>query len=207
MDVLFGSTSATSGQDYTSTKDYTEDLGQSLKQLWDKVRLHLRSSKKKMSEQYNRKLRFFDYPSGAKVWLKTDVINSGDNKLAPKRTGPWTVIQKMPNGVTFRIINEGTGVRKIVHHDKLSPVRGDDSVPPIDGEAQPDQNSDNDVPDSDGWTSSAESSAHSDYSPSESSELDDSDSEAEPDDGRRYPLRERTARVIPGAIPWDALRS
>ena len=41
---------------------------------------------------------------------------------------------------------------------------------------------------------------HSDYSPSSD------DSEAEPDDDRRYPVRQRTARVIPGAIPWSAVR-
>ena len=142
------------------------------------------------------------------MWLKVNVVNGGENKLAPKRTGPWTVIQKMPNGVTFRIINEETGVSKVVHHDKLNPVRGDVQEDPVRAEQRRNQDhGTTDSFDSDGWTSSAESSEHSDYSPSESGSSDESDSNAEPDDDRRYPLRERTARVIPGAIPWDALRS
>ena len=205
IDVLFGSSTS---KDSVSPMEYAQELGLSVQQLWESVRTHLEASKKKMSEQYNKKLRFYDYPQGAKVWLKVDVINGGENKLAPKRTGPWTVIQKMPNGVTFRIINEETGVSKVVHHDKLNPVRGDVQEDPVRAEQRRNQDhGTTDSFDSDGWTSSAESSEHSDYSPSESGSSDESDSNAEPDDDRRYPLRERTARVIPGAIPWDALRS
>ena len=112
----------------------------------------------------------------------------------------------MPNGVTFRITNENLGITKIVHHDKLNPVRNKmsdvsdnessihDSVPSGDNEG-------------DGWTSSASSSGHSDYSPSENSDSDNDsdDSHAPPDGDRRYPGRNRTPRVIPGAIPWNAV--
>ena len=43
----------------------------------------------------------------------------------------------------------------------------------------------------------------SDYSPSESAT---DDSEVDADEDRRYPSRERRQVVIPGAIPWDAVR-
>ena len=54
------------------------------------------------------------------------------------------------------------------------------------------------------WTSSAASSVHSDYAPSEGSDSDDS--VVEPNNDRRYPERQRIPRVIPGAIPWDAVQ-
>ena len=111
-------------------------------------------------------------------------------QVGPKANGPWTIIKKMPTGVTFQIENEESGMKKIVHHDKLNPVRGDASI--HDGPRHdPDATSTDDGDDS---TSSASSSEHSDYSPSSD------DSEAEPDEDRCYPVRQRTARVIPGAI-------
>ena len=101
----------------------------------------------------------------------------------------------MPNGVTFQVTNEESGVTKIVHHDKLKPVRGSAS---ISGESDV-LNGD----DYDSWTSSASSSAHSDYSASDDSDTDDSVNEPVAD--RRYPQRERRPRIIPGAIPWHAV--
>ena len=83
IDVLFGNTNVSSSQDWVSPADYTEEMGLISKHLWNDVRMHLESSKKKMLEQYNRKLQFNDYLPGSKIWLKSDVINSGDNKLAP----------------------------------------------------------------------------------------------------------------------------
>ena len=196
VDLLFGSANTSGNKDSVNPKDYTEEVGLSLKHLWESVRTHLELNKKDMLSRYNKNLRFRDYLPGTRVWLKSDVIKSGENKLAPKRTGPWTIIKKMPTGVTFQIENEESGMKKIVHHDKLNPVRGDASIP--DGPRHdPDATSTDDGDDS---TSSASSSEHSDYSPSSD------DSEAEPDDDRRYPVRQRRARVIPGAIPWNAVR-
>ena len=150
-----------------------------------------------MLSQYNKNLRFRDYQPGEKVWLKSNFIKSGENKLGPKRNGPWTVIQKMPNGVNFRIRNEKTRVTKIVHHDILKAIRGNVADT---GVRERLRNSEEDVADQTSSTSSAE---HSDYSPSESSS---GDSETEPDEHRRYPMRHRQQRLVPGGIPWDAIQ-
>ena len=42
--------------------------------------------------------------------------------------------------------------------------------------------------------------SHSDYEPSS-----ENDSEEPDDEPRRYPVRERQHRVIPGAIPWSSI--
>ena len=61
---------------------------------------------------------------GEKVWLKIKHFKTGENrKLSPRRDGPLIVLRKMPNGVNFEINNENTSETKIVHHDRLSPIR------------------------------------------------------------------------------------
>ena len=203
VDILFGNNNTSGNKDSVTPKEYTEEVGVSLKNVWDTATTHLNISKQEMMSQYNKKLRFHDYQPGEQVWWKTDVIKTGENKLAPKRSGPWTVRRKMPNGVTFEIVNEKSGVKKIVHHDKLKAVRGVVTDPPIPGNASEDS-SDDSGDDSDDSPPSSGSSVHSDYSPGEESDSDDS--LVEPDGDRRYPTRQRTQRVIPGAIPWSAVR-
>ena len=196
VDILFGSNNASGNKDFVTPEEYTEEVGISLKLLWDTVTSYLKINKRNMLSRYNKNLRFFDYQPGDEVWWKTDVINPGENKLAPKRSGPWTVRRKMPNGVTFEIVNNETGVRKIVHHDKLKAVRGELVEVPDSRNSY----------DSDDSTSSAASDTQSDYSPSEESD-DSNDSIPEPNsnEDRRYPVRQRTQRLIPGAIPWSSV--
>ena len=81
---------------------------------------------------------------------------------------------------------------KIVHHDRLKPVRygvADDS-PTMASAGESDS------------TGSDSSSEHSDYSPSED---DSSDSDDGEEVGNRYPVRDRRPRAIPGAFPWSAV--
>ena len=67
-----------------------------------------------MVSRYNKNIRFHDYRAGEKVWLKSDFIKTSENKLAPKRGGPLTVLQKITNGVTFQIRDDNSDVTKIV---------------------------------------------------------------------------------------------
>ena len=140
----------------------------------------LKVSKWEMLSRYNQNLRFYDYQPGKKVWLKTDSIKSRENKLAPKRTGPWSILQKMPNGVTFQIRNDVTNVTKIVHHDKSKIVRQD--IPNMDDILDSLHENDSDR------SSSSSSSMHSDYSPSEGESDDSGDGVIQEN---RYPTRAR----------------
>ena len=59
--------------------------------------------------------------------LKVNHYKTGeDSKLSPHRIGPCLVIDKLPNGVNFRIINDHSRQQKIVHYDRLMPVRDSD---------------------------------------------------------------------------------
>ena len=75
-----------------------------------------------MQHHYNKKIRYIDYIVGQNVWLKVKQYKTGENrKLAPRRDGPWTIVEKLPNGVNFCIENS-LKERKVVHHDHLVPV-------------------------------------------------------------------------------------
>ena len=95
----------------------------------------------------------------------------------------------------------------MVHHDRLTPVREnvDDHRPSVhrrqvdnrSSEGSSDTDSDSDDNNFRG------SVTQSDYEPSTDSassvELDNNE------DQRRYPVRERRQRNVPGAVPWSAL--
>ena len=103
---------------------------------------------------------------------------------------------------------------KVVHHDRLSPVRSteeNEAAAPqprrrvekpvrADDTGSSDSESCSDTSDNaSDWEADRES-----LTSSSDSGDDGADNDANVDD-RRYPLRERTPRVIPGAIPWNAV--
>ena len=105
QDITFGHTPDVT-EDITAT-DYATETEYALQDIYDKVIRELELSKKIMQRQYNKKLRFVAYQNGQKVWLKVKHYKTGENqKLAPRSTGPFTVVERMPNGVNFRIIND-----------------------------------------------------------------------------------------------------
>ena len=177
--------------------------------MYDTVIRHLQLSKEVMIKQYNKKLKFNDYVEGDKVWLKVKFYKTGENrKLAPRRGGPWVVVRKLPNGVNFEIKNVATREVKIVHHDRLTPVREHDTHQPTQlcrGEVptlHPSATDTESDTESDDGTFRGDAS-HSDYEPSSADESS-ADSEVNEEE-RRYPSRNRTQRNIPGAVPWSAV--
>ena len=137
------------------------------------------------------------------IWLKTKHFKTGEyRKLSARRNGPWTIVRKMPNGVNFTIRNEKTSEEKVVHHDRLSPVKKWTKMT----SSERDCGTMQDNVESDDYSSSSSdtcsSASHSDYSLD--TDTDDTNSDNENVD-RRYPNRHRRQRVIPGAIPWASL--
>ena len=127
MDVTFGVDRRDQVSDAITPRQYSEEVQFSLNDVFDQVIDKLKLSKDKMQKQYNRKLNFIDYQRGEKVWLKVKHYKTGENrKLSPRRTGPWVVVDKMPNGVNFRIRNNSE--EKVVHHDRIYPVRDSSSM-------------------------------------------------------------------------------
>ena len=165
-----------------------------LQLAFDHVVTHLKLSKIKMQKQYNRNLRFNDYKGGDKVWLKVKYYKTGENrKLSRRRSGPWTVLTKLPNGVNFKIRNDKSNDEKVVHHDRMSPFTLHSTalqepvtnIPPHECEA----------------SSSTSSDSASDYEPTtdDSSEEAGAEALAEP----RYSRRALAPRLVPGMVSWD----
>ena len=115
------------------------------------------------------------------MWLKKKHYKNGENrKLAPRRDGPWTVTERLPNGVNFSISNS-YGERKIVHHDRLIPASKD--KPPDDGDtlaaakSQDRYQMDDRHCLSDRYESLEEESGESDYETEENTSLDSNNEE------------------------------
>ena len=215
-------------QDSQSVNSYLEDTKMKLNFILKEVRKYTEVSQSKMQQYYNKNIRFHNYVVGEKVWLRKKLYKVGENKkLSPRRTGPWTVVERKENGVTFRIKSGNT--EKVVHHNRMVPIRYYENksndfnrnnnesniYTPIQTTHAPSKQYINPVRKnetgqfrSNTSDSDASSIIGAGHSESESSELSSNESEAENEENRhnsRYPQRERRPRIIPGAIPWNTI--
>ena len=135
-----------------------------------------------MESAYNKSTRLIDYSVHDKVWIRNKTFKTGESaKLAPRRSGPWEVVEVKPNGRNFQLKNCRNGKLIVVHHDRMEPIRsGSDTF--VETETSDDESSSSD----DGYTTPA--------------------TEPPAEQQGRYPRRERTQRDLPGTIPWDAIR-
>ena len=198
LDIDFGTKKAVAGEEVITPTEYINEVGSVLNDVFNHVVKHLQLSKIKMQKQYNKNLNFKDYANGEKVWLKVKFYKTGENrKLSPRRNGPWTVLSKLPNGVNFHIINDKTREEKIVHHDRINPVKGTQQASTDKTHSVPEPSAE--VTES----SDTDSDAHSDYQPSVASSSGEESSSDEDNVVSRYSQRNRTQRVIPGTVSWD----
>ena len=124
IDLLMNPSNITMTIDSLKPDSYAEELNIELKHMFDQVIKKLNISKERMEKEYDKNICVYNYDVGSKVWLKVKHYKSGETrKLSPCCTGPWTVVQKLPNGVNFEIRNDTTKEKKIVHDDQLSPAK------------------------------------------------------------------------------------
>ena len=174
-DVKLGRSKEQLGRDIISASDFADEIRLKLAKAYETVNSNLVAYRNRMEKTYNKSTRVHQYSVGDEVWLRKKNFKRGESsKLAPRRTGPWSIVEVLPNERNFRLRNRHNGRKIVVHHDRMEPVRS--STDAVQNEA--------------------------------SSDSDESDNEQplipEPAP-RRYPLRERTQRVIPGAVPWSAI--
>ena len=198
IDLLMNTSDIAVPNDNLTPNSYAEELNMKLKHIFDRVIEKLQISKEKMKKDYDKNIRIYDYKEGSKVWLKVKHYKSGETrKLSPRRTGPWTVVRKLPNGVNFEITNDASKEKKIVHHDRLSPAK----IRVLDSDATSDLVP---VPQRTNFPR-----GNADYSSESESDISDIDADVEFDgnepavEPRRYPRRPRAQRHIPGAVSWD----
>ena len=174
--------------------DYVKDLKLQIKDVLLKVSDNLNISRKAMMRQYNKNLRFNDYKPGDKVWVKRKYFKSGENrKLSTRKTGPWTVVAKKPNGVNFEITKGKDS--KVIHHDRLVPFHEKrEGMEQILRKTNEDDDLNDPDPDPE------------EYEPSSGESSDESDiGDIVGNENRRYPLRERRQRNLEGYIPWEVI--
>ena len=103
IDILFNHDNTQFNDDPTPT-DYAEERSFILKDIFEVVLKNLQLNSEKMQAQYNKNIRFHDYWEGDRVWLSVKYYKTGENRnLSPRRRGPWTVLQKLPDGLNFKI--------------------------------------------------------------------------------------------------------
>ena len=121
-DIFLGVNEKYEFPDVTTTNDYAEELKIRIKIIYEQVNTQLEITRTQIQSQYNKKLNSNDYKVADQAWLKKKYYKTGENrKLSPIKTGPWTIIDKMPNGVNLRVRNNASGQTQIVHHDRLTP--------------------------------------------------------------------------------------
>ena len=92
-------------------------------------------------------------------------------------------MEKLPNGVTFKIRNDTSGIVQNVHHDRLMPMK---------------QNV------KDNYDNQKTTINNNDYVDDLSASESESDQSASMDENEhRYPRRVRQQRNLEGTIPWD----
>ena len=177
-DVKLGRSKDQFGRDIVSASDYAEELKLRMEKAFQTVNDNLATYRNRMKETYERKPpNVNNYAVDDDVWLRKKTFKTGESaKLAPRRTGPWRIVQVLPNGRNFKIKHRRNGHEQVVHHDRLQPVR-----------------------------SPSEDNGSSDDVSSSSDDSENEEPIVEDNPNRRYPLRVRKQRQVEGAIPWDAI--
>ena len=204
QDILFGLEGQIPLRNTNTAAQYAQEVKVGLQNTYDHVTRHLSVSKERMQKQYNKHIRFNDYTIGDKVWVKMKHYKTGESrKLSPRRNGPWTITEILPNGLNFKVVNDSSKSEKIIHHDRLSPAKTES------GSMQPSKPT---APSDSGEAiDEGEVMSHSDSSDDDDDTLggpinsDDDNTDSDTVEPRRYPIRDRAPRHIEGAIPWDAV--
>ena len=198
--------------DHQLAIDYQHTVSSSLNDLFHLVSNTLKLSQLSMQKHYNQNTRFINYSPGDRVWLEKKHYKTGENrKLAPRRDGPWTVTERLPNGVNF-LIKNCDGEQKIVHHDRLIPALKYELPENGDVPTTAKDRDNNHVNDrcrlSDRYDLFEEDeSDESDYEAEENSSLDSNNEEQEQEEivERCYPVHNRGTRQLTGVVPWDKI--
>jgi hypothetical protein len=108
----------------SSYSDFVEKLKAKLQHAHDLARKHLKTSLEREKQHYDAKSMLHQYQPGDLVWYASEI---GQFNIAPKLRksfiGP-VCVTKHYNDLTYMIQLNKKGDRKVVHHDKLLPSKG-----------------------------------------------------------------------------------
>eukprot|EP00794_Sanderia_malayensis_P011538 gene11536-biopygen9207 len=202
QDILFDVTNPDECNS-SSVINYKNVVSCALKDVFAHVIKTLELSKQKMPKQYNQGIRFTNYTVGQAVWLKVKHYKTGENrKLAPRHDGPWTILEKLPNGVNFKVVNS-RNEEKVVHHDPLMPAVKNLSAENLPAR-RPVEHCPSPIESEPASESSKVASSESDENESLGDSSDESEISADVP-ARHYQRRNRALRNIPNTIPWNVI--
>ena len=104
--------------------NFEDELKTRLTKVYETVNENLKTIRDCMRQSYNKSIRFHSYTVGDKVWLHNKYYKPGENlKLAPQRSGPWSVIKILRNGRNFWLKKDMNVKNVIIHHDRIEAVQ------------------------------------------------------------------------------------
>ena len=125
-EVMFGSVD--SEFELNSYGEYVNGLRKRMQQAHDVARKHLEAAAQRQKECYDANVRLECYRPGDLVWYQTEI---NQLKFAPKLRrpfeGPYLVI-KCFSELVYSIQMNKKGTRKVVHHNRLRPYRGNKTL-------------------------------------------------------------------------------
>ena len=109
----------------TNTKsEYAEMLIQKLEAVHNLARKHISIASDSQKRNYDKRLRYFPYNEGDRVWLYNPQVKAGlSSKLSKRWTGPFVILKKI-NDVVYRIQSNKRSKPKVVHYDRLKRYDG-----------------------------------------------------------------------------------
>ncbi|KAJ8038717.1 hypothetical protein HOLleu_16220 [Holothuria leucospilota] len=106
----------------TTPSMYANLLYSRLCHAFNIVRNNLLQAQDNQSYYHDRTSRFEPYEPGDLVWV-TNAAQSR-NKLAPKWIGPFTVLESLNDGITYKVIRRGPAAHpQVLHYNRLKPYR------------------------------------------------------------------------------------
>ena len=126
-EVIFGNPHPNNGE-VASYGNYVSFLREKMQHAHEIAREHLNAAAERQKAIYDSKISVNSYKPGDYVWYLNENRKVGISpKLQVKYFGPCLVIMKV-NDLDYVIQINDKGKRKLVHHNKLKPYEGDQSL-------------------------------------------------------------------------------
>eukprot|EP00795_Rhopilema_esculentum_P000223 gene223-9861_t len=185
--------------DHLTATEYLQEVASILRDVFEKVVESLQLNKKKMQEYCNKNLRFDDFQEGQLVWLTAKHYKTGENRKLASALGLssryYRTVSTIKSETLAKKQKSSTMIetKDILINDLRNHSKQQTQRPR--------------APSSDTDSSILSSDDASSYIDGEGSGRGSGrEIEVEKDNNRNYPTRNRTARVLPGSIPWTALK-
>jgi hypothetical protein len=126
-EVIFGS--GTTEGEIEHYPEFVENLKERMQKAHEVARQHLQRYACRQKAGYDAKVAVNAYQKGDLVWFLSDLQQQDITpKLRVPYEGPFLVVEKV-NDLDYVVQFNSKGKRRVVHHNRLKPYRGDKKLP------------------------------------------------------------------------------